>query len=94
MANATNSNIDPSLIPAVHINRPQHKLARGFAVADHALQLFQSHATMKTNYPKEFAGAVLDNETGNSLEFRHLIKLDKYLDIWMKSFANELGCLA
>ena len=49
---------------------------------------------MKTNFPKEFAGAVIDKETGNSLEFRHLIKLEKYRTIWMKSFANELGRLA
>ena len=49
---------------------------------------------MKANYSKEFVGAVLDNKTGNSLDFQHLIKLDKYHDIWMKSCANELGHLA
>ena len=49
---------------------------------------------MKANFPEEFAGAVIDEETGNSLEFRHLTKLEKYRAIWMKSFANELGCLA
>ena len=81
MANSTNSDIGPSLIPAIHINCPQHKRARGFAAANLIFQLFKSHATMKANYPRGFAGAVLDNKTGNSLEFRHLIKLVKYRDI-------------
>ena len=50
---------------------------------------------MQKNFPDEnFASAVIDDETGKSLKFRHLIKLDKYRTIWMKSFANELGRLA
>ena len=50
---------------------------------------------MQENYPYEnFACAILNEETGRSLEFRHLIKLDKYQDIWMNSFANELERLA
>ena len=40
-----------------------------------------------------FSGAILDDETGKYLEFCHLIKLDKYRFIWMKSFSNELGRL-
>ena len=50
---------------------------------------------MHANFPNEvFAGAIIDNKTGKSLKFHHLIKMDKYRDIWMKSFANELGRLA
>ena len=50
---------------------------------------------MHTNFPDEgFYGAIINDETGKSLEFCHLIKIDKYRNIWMKSFANELGCLA
>ena len=50
---------------------------------------------MYENLPDErFDRAIIDNETGKSLEFCHLIKMGKYRDIWMKSFANELGCLA
>ena len=94
LVNDVNSNINPGLIPAIHVNRPQRKLAHGYGAANHALQLFQLGATMKTNFPKEFAGAIIDEATGNSLEFRHLIKLEKYRAIWMKSFANELGRLA
>ena len=49
---------------------------------------------MHANFPNEgFVGAIIDNEAGKSLEFRHLIKMDKYRNIWVKSFANELGRL-
>eukprot|EP00804_Cyclotella_cryptica_P018248 CCRYP_005977-RA/>CCRYP_005977-RA protein AED:0.36 eAED:0.36 QI:0/-1/0/1/-1/1/1/0/334 len=37
--------------------------------------------------------AVIDNKTGDSLEYRHLIKHRKYKEIWTRSYANELGCL-
>ena len=47
---------------------------------------------MHANLPKEgFSGAIIDNETGKYLEFGHLIKMDKYRDIWMKIFYNKLG---
>ena len=52
------------------------------------------HATKKTNYLKEFTGAVLDDETENSLEFHHLIKLNNHRNFWMKRFANKIGRLA
>ena len=52
-------------------------------------------STLHDNFPSEnHAYAILDEETGRTLEFRQLIKLDKYRDIWMHSFVNELGRLA
>ena len=36
---------------------------------------------------------VIDKETGNSLEYRHLIKHPKYKEVWTRSYANELGRL-
>ena len=73
----------------------QASLSTEESAANHALQLWQLHTTIATNFPQEnFAHAIIDEETGKSLEFRHLIKLDKYRDIWMKSFANELCRLA
>ena len=57
--------------------------------------MWQLQATMHANFPnKGFAGAIIDYETGKSFEFRYLIKMDKYRDIYMKSFPNELGRLA
>jgi hypothetical protein len=36
---------------------------------------------------------VIDQETGDSMEYRHLIKHPKYKEVWTKSYANELGRL-
>ena len=41
-----------------------------------------------------FTGAVIDEDTGKALEYRDLIKKDKYRDIWSTSLANEIGRLA
>jgi hypothetical protein len=37
--------------------------------------------------------AVINEPTGDSLEYRQLIKHPKYKEIWSKSYANELGRL-
>ena len=75
-ANLSNHAIDPTPIPGIKIVSPERRYAHGYTVANHALQLWQLSTTMQKNFPnKDFAGAVLDNETGKSLEFRHLIKL-------------------
>ncbi len=39
------------------------------------------------------AYAILDNKTGNLLEYLHLMKHPKYKDIWSKSFGTEICCL-
>ena len=40
------------------------------------------------------ANAIVDDETGQQLEYRHLIKMEKYRKIWSLSFAKELDRLA
>ena len=49
-------------------------------------------------YPLQFlcdyANAVLDDETGEMMEYRHLIKNPKYREAWGRSFGNEIGRLA
>ena len=42
----------------------------------------------------EIAGAVLDEETGDLLEYRQLLKHPKYRKQWSRSFGNEIGRLA
>ena len=42
----------------------------------------------------DFAGAVLDDETGELLKYLHLIKRSKYKKDWGYSFGNEIGRLA
>jgi hypothetical protein len=37
-----------------------------------------------------FASAVVNNETGDLLEYRHLLKHPKYKDVWSKSFGKEI----
>jgi hypothetical protein len=49
-------------------------------------------------YPLQFlcdlAYAVFDDETGDLLEFCHLMKHPKHRDVWTKSFGTEIRCLA
>jgi hypothetical protein len=40
-----------------------------------------------------FIDAIIDNVTGNVLEYCHLIKSESQCTIWQHSFANKLGCL-
>ena len=83
------------LILGIKIRRITRRYANRLAVANHALQIGQLQHSLKENLPKElYACAVVDESTGKSLEFRHLIKMDKYGDVWMHSLANELGRLA
>ena len=42
----------------------------------------------------EFAGAVLDEETGDLLEYRHLIKHSNHKKVWGGAFGNKVGRLA
>ena len=94
-AHIINLLINPSLIPAIYVTQPTTQYARGLAAANQALQIYTLACTMQENFPtKNFACAILNEETGRTLEFRHLIKLENYCKIWMNSFANKLGRLA
>ncbi len=64
---------------------------QGYALAAHLLQQNERHFAV--NAAEHFIGAVIDDNTGNVLEYRHLIKSEKYKRIWKRSFANELGRL-
>jgi hypothetical protein len=59
---------------------------------------FTNQQAAARRYPvtviKDFASAVLDEETGDLLEYRHLLKHPKYKDIWSKSFGTEIRRLA
>ena len=43
--------------------------------------------------PPNFIGAIVDDITGDVLEYRHLIKSDSHRATWQTSFANKLGRL-
>ena len=42
----------------------------------------------------ELAGAVLDGETGDLLEYRHLVKHPNNKKIWGGAFGKEVDCLS
>jgi hypothetical protein len=59
---------------------------------------FNPQQAASQKYPLQFlcnfANAVLDDETGDLLEYRHLIKHPKYKATWSKFFGTEIRCLA
>ena len=81
-ATISNYDINPSIILIIKVKILQRKYVQGYCASNHALHLWQLQATMHANFPNEgFARAIIDYETGKSLEFCHLIKMDKYRDI-------------
>ena len=59
---------------------------------------FSPRQAASRTFPLQFlcdlAYAVLDDDTGNLLEYRHLIKHPKYKDTWSNSFGKEIRRLA
>ena len=55
---------------------------------------FSTQQAASCHHPLRFlhdtAAAILDEDTGKLLEYRHLMKHPKYKDVWMKSFAIEI----
>ena len=66
----------------------QRKLTHGLGRASLDLQM------KELAFEENFAGVVIDEDTGEALEYRHLIKHPKYKDVWETSLANEFGRLA
>jgi len=62
------------------------------------LPTFTNQQAAACRYPltfiRDFASAILDEETGDLLEYRHLLKHPKYKDIWSKPFGTEIRRLA
>ncbi len=57
-------------------------------------QPFKPRQAARHNYPLQFlcdfAYAVLDDEAGELLEYHHLLKHPKYMDVWSQSFGKEI----
>lgn len=57
-----------------------------------AFHIIQSAINDDPVNPKDFiAFTIIDEATGKALEYCDLIKLDKYKDVWSRSYTNELG---
>ena len=50
--------------------------------------------TSRRLFPVDILNAVLNKDTGELLEMCHLLKNQKYKDVWGKSYTTELGRLA
>ena len=47
----------------------------------------------RLNVAKHGVNSIVDEESGKSLEYRHLIQHPKHKQVWSKSMSNELGRL-
>ena len=56
--------------------------------------ILQPKSLANRKFPRAMLNAVLDEETGELMEYRHLVKNPKYREIWAHSYGNELGRLA
>ncbi len=82
--------IQDSLMPNCSLAIKSHKLHHGYLQAAQALVVRTYVLGADSSC---FIGAIIDKETGNTLEYCQLIKIPKYWDIWTRSFANKLGRL-
>ena len=48
---------------------------------------------MQHMLPTHWCNAIIDEDTGTPLEYWQLLKQTKDRDVWVTSFANELGQL-
>jgi hypothetical protein len=59
---------------------------------------FSNQQAASCKYPLkflcDFASAVLNDETGDLLEYHHLLRHPKYRDVWSKSFGTEICWVA
>ena len=77
---------ETAVVPPLSVE--QRKLTRGYVSANLSLQLDD------WAYDAYFVGAILDEKTGDKLEYRDLIKRPELRERWMRSLANELGRLS
>ena len=75
--------IDDSIAARVRARRLQSQTAVGESIADRV-----------TRRRREAAHAVLDQDTGELLEYRRLLKHPRFEQVWNKSAADEFGRLA
>ena len=66
----------------------ESKLTRGWSQANQNLQLDE------WAHKEFFAGVIIDEKTGKSLEYRELIKRPETRETWFRSLSNEIGRLA
>ena len=62
------------------------------------IDIGQHHLTARQlsrqKFPKEILAAMLNEDTGELMEYHRLIRNPKYRELWTNSYGNELGRLA
>ncbi len=72
--------------PSLHTRPPS--LHGGYAFA--AESIFLETISPPSHSTVHFIGAIIDNDTGDVLEYQHLMKMDKLKQVWAHGFANEI----
>ena len=88
----------PTAAPTPTPAAPRHRYPTRNVIPYHhdELNTLELSATLPTVDPNPhyWANAIIDPDTGASMEYRHLIKSPKHQAAWTRSFANEIGRLA
>jgi hypothetical protein len=82
--------IQDDLLPNFSFDIKPHKLHHGYS---QATQVLAVRTYVLGTDSSCFIGAIINKDAGNTLKYCQLIKILKYQDIWIHSFANELGQL-
>ncbi len=85
-AHMINCAIVAELMPSIVNPASAPPTAIGYAFAAHQLAI-------ENQVAHHFIGAVIDNKTGNMLEYRHLVKNKNTRALWETSFTNKIGRL-
>ena len=93
-----NAIITETLNPAMEFKATTSHPLHGYIAATRTLLhntygFSHTSPTPSTNGPLNFIGAIIDDITGDVLEYCHLIKSDSHRSTWQTSFANKLGHL-
>ena len=80
-----------SISPAY--NTQSRAKAAMFAAIAHRQCMYPKHLS-SCRFPSNTINAVLDNEDGEQMGYRHLMKKPKYRNLYGKSYAKEIGWLA
>ena len=59
-------------------------------LATHHIGITAAQATQR-HYPTDMLHAVLNDETGELMEYQHLVSNPKYHDTWKNAYGKELG---
>eukprot|EP00804_Cyclotella_cryptica_P003825 CCRYP_018936-RA/>CCRYP_018936-RA protein AED:0.22 eAED:0.20 QI:0/0/0/1/1/1/2/0/637 len=96
MNNTASPRVSPHTAPAYNTRSCKQTITQETML--HFSQLpaptFTAQRAASRLFPTDFLNAILNEDTGELMEYRHLIKDPKYSTIWKKAYSKELGRLA